>query len=68
MESTIQPFSRFKLQGAIALLFRHVMFLNELAARLSMIKKVVYDIQHRIKQIMNSVQKQLLHWLSPNTI
>lgn len=61
-------FSRFKLQGAITLLFRHVKFLNELAAHLSMIRKVVYDIQHRIKQIMNSVQKQLLYWLSPNTI
>lgn len=68
VENAIQHFSRLKLQGAIKLLFRHVMFLNKLAAHSSMIRKVVYDIQHRIKQIMNSVQEQLLYWLSPNTI
>lgn len=50
------------------MLFRHAMFSNKLAAHLSMVRKVVYDIQHRIKQIINSVQEQLLYWLAPNTI
>lgn len=36
------------------------MFLNKLVAHLNMVRKVVYDIQHRIKEIMNSVQEQLL--------
>lgn len=67
-KNATQHFSEFKLQGDIILLFSHFMFLNMLAAHLNMVRKVVYNVQLRMIQIMNSVQEQLLYWLAPNTI